>query len=97
MGTIPTDVHPEYKTRKGGGTMTALAWFGPRDVRIVDAPIPEITEPDDVILKVTGTTICGSDLHLYHGEILTLQKGDILGHEVRYGFLTLKFERGVRL
>ena len=54
MGTIPTDVHPEYKTRKGGGTMRALAWFGPRDVRIVDAPIPEITEPDDVILKVTG-------------------------------------------
>ena len=43
------------------------------------------------------TTICGSDLHLYHGEILTLQKGDILGHEVRYGFLKLKLERGVRL
>lgn len=33
--------------------------------------------------KVTGSTICGSDLHLYHGEIMGLQKGDILGHEVR--------------
>ena len=63
--------------------MKALAWFGPTDVRVVDAPIPDITEPDDVIVKVTGTTICGSDLHLYHGEILALQKGDILGHEVR--------------
>ena len=82
MGTVPTVVHPEYKPRPSGETMKALAWFGPQDVRIVDAPIPDITEPDDVILKVTGTTICGSDLHLFHGEIVTLQKGDILGHEV---------------
>lgn len=66
--------------------MKALAWFGTTDVRVVDAPIPDITEPDDVIVKVTGTTICGSDLHLYHGEILALQKGDILGHEVRMAY-----------
>lgn len=61
--------------------MKALAWFGNADVRLIDAPIPDITDPDDVVLKVTGTTICGSDLHLYHAEILALQKGDILGHE----------------
>ncbi|THH06612.1 hypothetical protein EW146_g9556 [Bondarzewia mesenterica] len=77
----PTEVTTEYKARKDGSTMKALAWFGPDDVRIVDAPIPDIVDPDDVILKVTGTTICGSDLHLYHGEIMALQKGDILGHE----------------
>ncbi|KAI0756623.1 GroES-like protein [Daedaleopsis nitida] len=81
MGPVPTEVHAEYNARPGGETMKALAWFGAKDVRLVDAPIPDITEPDDVILKVTGTTICGSDLHLYHGEILALQKGDILGHE----------------
>lgn len=81
MGTVPTTVHPESNTQEGK-TMKALAWFGAKDVRIIDAPVPDITEPDDVILKVTGTTICGSDLHLYHGEILALQKGDILGHEV---------------
>ncbi|CCM05158.1 uncharacterized protein FIBRA_07367 [Fibroporia radiculosa] len=81
MGDYPTVVHPEYKPRQDGGTMKALAWFGTRDVRLVEAPIPDITEPDDVILKVTGTTICGSDLHLYNGEIINLQKGDILGHE----------------
>ncbi len=79
MGAVPTVVHPEYKG-KPGQTMKALAWFGPGDVRLIDTPVPDITEPDDVILKVTGTTICGSDLHLYHGEILALQKGDILGH-----------------
>jgi threonine dehydrogenase-like Zn-dependent dehydrogenase len=44
--------------------MRALAWFGSQDVRMVEAPVPAITEEDDVIVKVTGTTICGSDLHL---------------------------------
>lgn len=43
--------------------------------------VPDITQDNDVILQVTGTTICGSDLHLYHNEIFGLQKGDILGHE----------------
>ncbi|KAJ7314492.1 GroES-like protein [Mycena albidolilacea] len=81
LGDAPTVVSPEYKSREDGSTMKALAWFGARDVRVIDAPIPDITEPDDVILKVTGTTICGSDLHLYHGEIIQLKEGDILGHE----------------
>ncbi|QRW23834.1 alcohol dehydrogenase [Rhizoctonia solani] len=43
--------------------------------RMTQVPVPDITQPDDVIVKVTGTTICGSDLHLYHGEIVALQKG----------------------
>lgn len=82
LGKAPAVVQPQYKHREDGSTMKALAWFGATDVRVVDAPIPDVTESDDVIVKVTGTTICGSDLHLYHGEILALQKGDILGHEV---------------
>jgi threonine dehydrogenase-like Zn-dependent dehydrogenase len=48
---------------------------------MVEAPIPAITEPNDVICRVTGTTVCGSDLHLYHKEIMQLERGDILGHE----------------
>jgi hypothetical protein len=48
---------------------------------MVEVPVPDITEPEDVVVKVTGTTICGSDLRLYHGEIVPLQSGDILGHE----------------
>lgn len=51
------------------------------DVRVVEAPVPTVTEPTDVICKVTGTTVCGSDLHLYHKEIMQLERGDILGHE----------------
>lgn len=48
---------------------------------IEDVPKPRIVEPRDVILKVTGSTVCGSDLHLLHGSIVELEKGDILGHE----------------
>ena len=47
----------------------------------VETPKPRIIEPRDVILKVTGTTICGSDLHLLHGAVIEMEKGDILGHE----------------
>lgn len=65
MQNLETKVNPEYRPAPDGSTMKALAWFGTKDVRLVDAPVPSITEPDDVILKVTGTTICGSDLHLY--------------------------------
>lgn len=46
-----------------------------------EVPKPRIVEPRDVILRVTGTTVCGSDLHLLHGSIMQMQKGDILGHE----------------
>ena len=62
-------------------TMLALRWYGNKDVRVEKVPVPAITEPTDVICKVTGTTVCGSDLHLYHKEILQMQEGDILGHE----------------
>jgi threonine dehydrogenase-like Zn-dependent dehydrogenase len=75
-------VENTYKVREGGEKgMKALTWQGTNNVRVEDCDIPEITQDTDVILKVTATTICGSDLHLYHGEILALQKGDLLGHE----------------
>lgn len=61
--------------------MRALAWYGANDVRMVTTNKPKIVDPTDVILKVTGSTICGSDMHLFHGAIIDLQKGDILGHE----------------
>ncbi|KXX81593.1 S-(hydroxymethyl)glutathione dehydrogenase [Madurella mycetomatis] len=62
-------------------TMKALVWQGKQKVAIVDVPKPRILEDQDVILKVTGTTVCGSDLHLLHGAIVQMNKGDILGHE----------------
>jgi threonine dehydrogenase-like Zn-dependent dehydrogenase len=61
--------------------MKALRWYDSRDVRIEDAPDPRIEDPKDAILRITASTICGSDLHLYNGFVPTLKKGDILGHE----------------
>jgi threonine dehydrogenase-like Zn-dependent dehydrogenase len=45
--------------------MRALTFHGRRDVRVDQVPDPTIEEPTDVIVKVTSTAICGSDLHLY--------------------------------
>ena len=61
--------------------MRAVCWHGPKDVRVERVPDPEILNPRDVILKVTSTAICGSDLHLFNGVIPTMRRGDILGHE----------------
>jgi Alcohol dehydrogenase GroES-like domain len=63
-----------------GEKMKALAWFGKNDVKVIETYKPAIVDPSDVIVKVTGSTICGSDLHLYHGSIIQMQKGDILGY-----------------
>jgi S-(hydroxymethyl)glutathione dehydrogenase / alcohol dehydrogenase len=47
--------------------MKALVYHGPRDVQIDNKPRPNIQNTHDVILRVTSTALCGSDLHLYHG------------------------------
>jgi threonine dehydrogenase-like Zn-dependent dehydrogenase len=69
------------KSTDGKDTMKALAWMGKNSVQVVETPKPALVEPRDVILKVTGSTVCGSDLHLLHGAVIEMQKGDILGHE----------------
>jgi len=61
--------------------MKAVCWHGTNDVRVETVPDPKIINPRDAIVKVTSTTICGSDLHLYNGYIPTMEPGDILGHE----------------
>lgn len=61
--------------------MKALCWHGKEDVRVERVPDPSLSEPGDIIVKVTSTAICGSDLHLYDGYIPTMRQGDILGHE----------------
>ncbi len=61
--------------------MKALTYHGKKDVRVDNVPDPALVERDDIILRVTATAICGSDLHLYRGKIPELHDGDILGHE----------------
>ncbi len=61
--------------------MRALTWHGKRDVRVDTVPDPTIQDPTDVIVRVTSTGICGSDLHLYEVLGPFIDEGDILGHE----------------
>jgi threonine dehydrogenase-like Zn-dependent dehydrogenase len=61
--------------------MRALSWQGNLDVQVTDVPDPRIQEPNDAIIKVTSTAICGSDLHLYGVLGPYLCPGDVLGHE----------------
>ena len=49
--------------------MRALTYHGANDVRVDNVPDPIIEQEDDIILRVTATAICGSDLHLYRGKI----------------------------
>lgn len=61
--------------------MRALTYHGSRDVQVDTVPDPVLQDADDVILKVSATAICGSDLHMYRGKIPAMKSGDILGHE----------------
>jgi threonine dehydrogenase-like Zn-dependent dehydrogenase len=61
--------------------MRATCWMGKADIQVRQVPDPKILNPDDAIVRITSTAICGSDLHLYNGFIPTMEKGDILGHE----------------
>ena len=61
--------------------MRALTWHGKHDVRVETVDDPSIVNPRDIIVRVTATAICGSDLHLYDNVIPGMRRGDILGHE----------------
>jgi glutathione-independent formaldehyde dehydrogenase len=60
--------------------MKALVYKGPRDVQVVNMPDAKIERPTDVLVKITTTNICGSDLHMYEGRT-DMEPGRILGHE----------------
>ena len=61
--------------------MKALCWHGTGDVRVDTVADPTIQDPRDIVIKITSTAICGSDLHLFNGFQPTMEKGDQLGHE----------------
>lgn len=90
--------------RSTNETMKAVEWMGNSSIRVVSVPKVVITDPKDVIVKITGTTICGSDLHLYHNMFpgKVMEKHDILGHEAvgiveSVGHEVMKFQPGDRV
>jgi threonine dehydrogenase-like Zn-dependent dehydrogenase len=82
--------------------MKAIVWHAKNDVRCESVPDPKIEDPTDVIIRVTSTCICGSDLHLLDGYMPTMKSGDILGHEpmgeiVDVGRAVTKLKKGDRI
>jgi len=67
--------------RDNNFNMKVVEWQGARNLKIAERPKPMITDPTDCIVRITSTTICGSDLHMYHKEVKAMEKGDVLGHE----------------
>jgi alcohol dehydrogenase len=61
--------------------MKALVYHGPGKKLLEERPVPQLVEPTDAIVRVTRTTICGTDLHILKGDVPTCEPGRILGHE----------------
>jgi alcohol dehydrogenase len=62
-------------------TMKALVYGGPGKIELKEVPVPKITKPTDALIRLTKTTICGTDLGIIKGKVPTVQPGTILGHE----------------
>ncbi len=61
--------------------MRAVTWQGRQDMQVIDVPDPVIEDPTDVIVQITSTALCGSDLHLYDPLSPFMTPGDVVGHE----------------
>jgi alcohol dehydrogenase len=79
--------------------MKALVYYGPHDKRWEEKAKPEIIKPTDAIVRITKTTICGTDLHILKGDVPEVEKGRTLGHEgvgiiEETGDFVTKFKKG---
>lgn len=62
--------------------MRAVVYQGPGEVSVEEVDEPELVEPTDVIVETESAGLCGSDMHIYHGETGGIQPGDTIGHEL---------------
>ena len=60
--------------------MRAVTYQGAKDVQVKQVKDPSIEKNDDIIVKITSTAICGSDLHIYQGN-MPAHKDYVIGHE----------------
>lgn len=61
--------------------MKAVVYHGPNDIRLDEVPTPKLIEPTDAIVRVTLSTICGTDIHIQHGGMPAVKPGTVIGHE----------------
>jgi alcohol dehydrogenase len=67
--------------KSAAGTMKALVYHAPGKSEWADKPMPKIQLPTDAVVRITNTTICGTDLHILKGDVPAVTDGRILGHE----------------
>jgi 2-desacetyl-2-hydroxyethyl bacteriochlorophyllide A dehydrogenase len=60
--------------------MRAVTFQAPGEVRVDERPDPELEAPDDAIVRIEASGVCGSDLHIFHGRV-AIEPGFVLGHE----------------
>lgn len=82
--------------------MKSLVYDGVGKYKVVEKDIPKIQDGSDAIVKLSRTTICGTDLHILKGDIPTVEKGRTLGHEgigvvVEAGAELKNFKKGDRV
>jgi len=99
MSQVQTPSKSNYDTSR---KMIACVYRGKEHLKVEEVPVPRVTDPTDVVVKVTASTVCGSDLHLYHGKVPQTKQGDILGHESvgivdEVGPGVTKFKKGDRV
>lgn len=61
--------------------MKALVYHGPGKISVEEKPKPQVEKPTDAVVKISRTTICGTDLHILKGDVATVNPGRTLGHE----------------
>lgn len=85
MLTTELELEAKSTSRRLPATMKALVYHssgtGPGKYRWEEKPCPQINDPEDAIVRITTTTICGTDLHILKGDVSTVTDGRILGHE----------------
>src|SRR5271163_4559498 len=80
--TVTTMPKPASRARDPAAvTMKAFVYRGPAKKALEERPKPEIAAPTDAIVRITKTTICGTDLHILKGDVPSCEPGRILGHE----------------
>jgi alcohol dehydrogenase len=81
MATVELEVATPQVTSTQQGLMKALVYHGPGLRSWEDKPRPTLRQASDAIVRITTSTICGTDLHIMKGDVPTVTDGRILGHE----------------
>ena len=79
--SVATDVKPPQSSHTATARMKALVYHGPGKKAWEEVPRPAIKESTDAIVRITTSTICGTDLHILKGDLPGVAEGRILGHE----------------